>query len=61
MLFLTLEDLTGTLDVIAITDVFQVAKNLLRFGLPILITSFMERGESRDETYLRVEKVEKLG
>jgi len=61
MLFLTLEDLTGTLDVIAFPDVFRVAKNVLNSGLPVLITGLMEMDTSRGEPYLRAEKVEKLG
>jgi len=61
MLFLTLEDLTGTLDVIAFPDVYRVAKNLFNSSFPILITGFMEMDASRSEPYLRAEKVEKLG
>ena len=61
MLFMTLEDLTGTLDVIAFPDVYRVAKNLLNSTSPILITGMMEMDTSRGEPYLRAEKVTKLG
>jgi len=61
MLFMTLEDLTGTLDVIAFPDVYRVAKNLLNSTSPILITGMMEMDTSRGEPYLRAEKVTQLG
>ena len=61
MLFLTLEDLTGTLDVIAFPDIYRAAKNLLNSTSPILITGMMEMDTSRGEPYLKAEKVTKLG
>jgi DNA-directed DNA polymerase III PolC len=61
MLFLTLEDLTGTLDVIAFPDVYRTAKDLLNSSSPILVTGMMEMDASRGESYLRAERVTKLG
>jgi DNA-directed DNA polymerase III PolC len=61
MLFLTLEDLTGTLDVIAFPDVYRAAKDLLNSSSPLLVTGMMEMDASRGEPFLRVEKVVKLG
>ena len=61
MLFLTLEDLTGTLDVIAFPDVYRIAKEMLNSTIPILVTGTIEMDVSRGEPYLRAEKVEKLG
>jgi DNA polymerase III alpha subunit len=60
MLFLTIEDLTGTLDVIAFPDVYRIAKDLLNSSSPILITGVMETDASRGEPYLRAGKVTKL-
>ena len=60
MLFLTLEDLSGMLDVIAFPDVYRTAKDLLNSTSPILVTGMMEMDISRGEPYLRVEKVMKL-
>jgi DNA polymerase-3 subunit alpha len=57
MLFLTIEDLTGTLDVIAFPDVYRVAKNILSSNSPMFLTGLMEMDTSRGEPYLRVEKV----
>jgi len=61
MLFLALEDLTGTLDVIAFPDVYRAAKDLLNSSSPILVTGMIEMDASRGEPYLRAERVTKLG
>jgi DNA polymerase III alpha subunit len=61
MLFLTMEDLTGTLDVIAFPDVYRAAKDLLNSSSPLLVTGTMEMDASRGEPFLRAEKVVKLG
>jgi len=47
MLFLTLEDLTGTLDVIAFPDVYRAAKALLNSTSPILVIGMIEMDTSR--------------
>ena len=60
MLFLTLEDLTGMLDVIAFPDVYRTAKDLLNSTSPLLVTGVMEMDSSRGEFYLRAERVEML-
>jgi DNA polymerase III alpha subunit len=60
MLFLTLEDLTGMLDVIAFPDVYRIAKDMLNSSFPILMTGMMEMDTSRGEPYLRIEQVGKL-
>jgi DNA polymerase III alpha subunit len=61
MLFLTLEDMTGTLDSIAFPDVYRVAKDLLNSSSPIFVTGLIEMDTSRGEPFLRVEKVVKPG
>ena len=57
MLFLTLEDLQGTLDVILFPDVYRVSKSFLDSNPPMLITGVMEMDKERGEPYLRAEKV----
>lgn len=60
MLFLTIEDLTGMLDVIAFPDTYRTAKDLLHASVPILITGVMEMDASRSEPYLRAARVMKI-
>ena len=57
MLFLTIEDLQGTLDVILFPDVYRIAKSFLDSNPPLLITGVMEMDKERGEPYLRAEKV----
>jgi DNA-directed DNA polymerase III PolC len=57
MLFLTIEDLQGTLDVIVFPDVYRVAQSFLDSNPPLLITGVMEMDKERREPYLRAEKV----
>jgi DNA polymerase-3 subunit alpha len=57
MLFLTIEDLQGTLDVILFPDVYRIAKSFLDTNPPLLITGVMEMDKERGEPYLRAEKV----
>jgi DNA polymerase-3 subunit alpha len=57
MLFLTIEDLQGTLDVILFPDVYRLAKSFLDSNSPLLITGVMETDKERGEPYLRAEKV----
>ena len=57
MLFLTIEDLQGILDVILFPDVYRVAKSFLDSNPPLLITGVMEIDKERGEPYLRAEKV----
>ena len=57
MLFLTIEDLQGTLDVILFPDVYRIAKSFLDSNPPLLITGVVEMDKERGEPYLRAEKV----
>ena len=57
MLFLTIEDLQGTLDVILFPDVYRITKSFLDSNPPLLITGVMEMDKERGEPYLRAEKV----
>lgn len=57
MLFLTLEDLQGTLDVILFPNVYHVAKSFLDSSAPLLITGMMEMDSERGEPYMKAEKL----
>jgi DNA polymerase-3 subunit alpha len=60
MLFLTLEDLQGTLDAILFPDAYRAAKSLVGTSSPLLVTGVMEMDSERGEPYLRVERVAQL-
>jgi DNA polymerase III alpha subunit len=57
MLFLTIEDLSGTLDAILFPDTYRNAKLLVNSSAPLFLTGLMEMDVKRGEPYLRVEKV----
>ena len=61
MLFLTLEDLDGTLDAILFPEVYRHAKSLFDSIKPFLITGIMEMDAERGEPFLRAEKVVLVG
>lgn len=60
MLFLTIEDLSGTLDAIVFPNVYRAAKDLLSSATPMLLTGIMEMDSTRGEPYLRVERAVRL-
>ena len=60
MLFLTLEDLSGMLDVIVFPDVYRRTKAIVTSNSPMLITGTVEKDGERDEPFLKAEKVERL-
>ena len=57
MLFLSLEDLHGTLDVILFSEVYRIARSMLDSNTPLLVTGVMEMNTERGEPFLRAEKV----
>jgi len=57
MLFLTVEDLNGTLDAILFPQVYRAARSILDSNTPLLISGVMEMGTERGESFLRAEKV----
>jgi len=57
MSFLTVEDLSGTLDAILFPEVYRVAKSILDSNTPLLISGVMEMDAERGEPFLRAEKV----
>jgi DNA polymerase-3 subunit alpha len=60
MLFLTLEDLNGTLDVILFPGLYRLARDMLNSDAPVLLTGVMEMDAARGEPFLRAEKAVKL-
>jgi len=60
MMFLSLEDLSGMLDVILFPDVYRAAQALIDLSVPLLITGVIESDASRTEPFLRAEKVAKV-
>lgn len=57
MLFLSFEDLQGTLDAILFPEVYCQAKTSISSTKPFLLTGIMEMDTERGELFLRVEKV----
>jgi DNA polymerase III alpha subunit len=60
MMFLTLEDLAGTLDVILFPDVYRRVKAIVGGSAPLLVTGVIERDATREEPFLRAEQVSLL-
>ncbi len=56
MLFLSVEDLQGTLDAILFPEVYRQAKTSISSTTPFLLTGIMEMDAERGEPFLRVEK-----
>jgi DNA polymerase III alpha subunit len=57
MLFLSFEDLQGTLDAILFPEVYRQFKSLISSTRPFLLTGIMEMDAERGEPFLRVEKI----
>jgi DNA-directed DNA polymerase III PolC len=57
MLFLSFEDLQGTLDAILFPEVYHQARSLISSTTPFLLTGIIEMDTERGEPFLRVEKV----
>ena len=49
MIFMTLEDLTGTMDVIVFPDVYRQARSILDLSSPTLVVGVMEMDSNRTE------------
>ena len=60
MMFLSVEDLQGTLDAILFPEVYRQAKSLISSSVPFLLSGIMEMDTERGEPFLRVEKVSSL-
>jgi error-prone DNA polymerase len=57
MMFLTLEDLAGMLDVVLFPDAYRLSQQALHSSAALLVTGVVESDPSRAEPLLRVEKV----
>jgi DNA polymerase-3 subunit alpha len=57
MMFLTLEDLEGVLDVIIFPDIYRRVQNALSSSRPLLVTGMVKMDEDRGEPLLKAEKV----
>ncbi len=60
MLFLTLEDLSGTLDVIVFPDLYKQVKQIATSNHPMLITGVLEIDRDREEPTVKAEKLLRL-
>jgi len=60
MMFLTLEDLSGMLDVVLFPDAYRRSKEVIHSSAPLLVTGVVEIDASRGEPLLRAERVVRL-
>lgn len=60
MMFMTLEDLEGMLDVVFFPDVYRRISGLVAGGKPILVSGMIEDDRARGEPLLRAERVDRL-
>lgn len=60
MMFLTLEDLEGTLDAVVFPDIYRRERNTLSTTQPLLLWGMMQKDEQGGEPTLRVERVERV-
>jgi DNA polymerase III alpha subunit len=61
MMFLTLEDLSGMLDMVVFPDVYRRVRGFIHTSEPLLVMGVVERDASRGEPLLRAERVERVG
>lgn len=60
MLFLTLEDLDGTLDVMLLPDVYHRVKSIIYDQSPFIVTGQLEMDQIRGEPLMRAESIQQL-
>ncbi len=60
MMFMTLEDLSGMLDVVLFPDAYRRAREVIHSSSPLLVTGVIEMDAERGEPFLRAEKVVRL-
>jgi DNA-directed DNA polymerase III PolC len=60
MLFLTLEDLSGMLEVVLFPNAYRQAKEIVSSSKPFLVTGTMEMDVSKGEPFLRAERAASL-
>jgi DNA polymerase-3 subunit alpha len=57
MMFLTIEDMAGVLDVIIFPEIYNQVKAFLTTTYPVFVTGIMEIDSERGEPYLRCENI----
>ncbi|HWQ46939.1 MAG TPA: DNA polymerase III subunit alpha [Longilinea sp.] len=60
MMFLTLEDLSGMLDVVLFPDAYRQARGFVHGSEPILVTGVVEMDTTRGEPLLKAERVTRV-
>jgi len=60
MLFLTLEDLEGSLDVMILPDLYRRIKNMVYDTAPFIVSGVLEYDEVRGEPLLRADSFRQL-
>ena len=60
MMFMTLEDLAGMLDVVLFPDIYHQARTFIHSSDPLLVTGIMKMDSNRSEPLLQAEKVTRL-
>ncbi len=60
MMFITIEDLSGMLDVIIFPDAYRQSRAALGSSAPLLVTGVMEMDTAHGEPYLRAERITHL-
>ncbi len=60
MMFLTLEDLSGTVEVVVFPPAYRKAQGFIHSSAPLLVSGVMELDANRAEPLLRAEKVSLL-
>ena len=61
MLFLTLEDLSGMLEVVFFPTAYRQAREMVSSSQPFLVTGTMEMDVAKGEPFLRAERASSLG
>ena len=61
MMFLTLEDLAGMLDVAVFPEVYRQVRSFIHSSEPFLVTGMMKTDPGHSEPLLMAEKVRRLG
>ncbi len=60
MMFLTLEDLSGMLDVVLFPDAYRRAREIIHTSAPLLVSGVVEMDTGRGEPLMRAERVARL-
>jgi DNA polymerase III subunit alpha len=61
MMFMTLEDLAGMLDVVVFPDAYRQARGFIHSSEPFLVTGVIKTDSERSEPLMMAEKVKRLG